>query len=60
MRKKVVGTAKNSIQRSKDIYWKKSKVISTVKEFKQRKVREGVESEKLRLKGKNFLTSIST
>ena len=46
------GIARHSTQCSKDIDWKKSKVICTEKGFKQRKVREGVESEKLKLKGK--------
>ena len=51
------GIARHSTQCSKDIDWKKSKVICTEKGFKQRKVREGVESEKLKLKGKTPLNN---
>ena len=36
---------------------KKSKVITTERIWKQRKVREGIESEKLKLKGKNLLNN---
>ena len=46
------GIARHSTQCSKDINWKKSKVIFTEKGSKQRKVREGAESEKLKSKGK--------
>ena len=46
-----------SSQCSKDVNWKTSKVIFTEKGFKQRKIREGVESEKLKFKGKTPLIS---
>ena len=51
------GIARHSTQCSKDIDWKKSKVICTEKGFKQRKGREGVESKKLKLKGKTPLNN---
>ena len=45
MRKEDGGIARHSTQCSKDIDWKRYKIICTKKEFKQQKVREGVESE---------------
>ena len=49
------GIARHSTQCSQGINWKKSKVLTTEKRVKQRKVREGIESEKLKLEGKTPL-----
>ena len=57
MGKEDEGIARHNTQCSKDIGWKKFKVICTKKGFKQRKVREGIESEKLKLKGKTPLNN---
>ena len=54
------GLARHSTLCSKDIDWKKSKVICTKKGFKQRKVREGVQSEKLKLNVKTPLNNYDT
>ena len=51
------GLAKHSTQCSQGIDWKNSKIITTERISKQRKVREGIESEKLKLKGKNPLNN---
>ena len=48
------GIARHSTQYSKDIDWKKSKVICTEKGFEQRKVREGVESESFSIKSRKY------
>ena len=45
--------AKHSAQSAQGIDWKNSKVITTERIWKQRKVTEGIESEELKLKGKN-------
>ena len=44
------GLGRHNTQCCKDINWKKSYVICARKGFKEWKVREGVESEKLKLK----------
>ena len=51
------GLAKHSTQCSQGIDWKNSKIVTTERIWKQRKVREGIESEKLKLKGKNPLNN---
>ena len=57
MEKEDGGLAKHSTQCSQGIDWKNSKIVTTERIWKQRKVREGIESEKLRLKGKNPLNN---
>ena len=56
----VGGIAKHSIQCSKGIDWKTLKVITVERILNQRKVREGVVSEKIRLKEKMLSIIIST
>ena len=51
------GLAKHSTQCSQGIDWKNSKIVTTERIWKQKKVRKGIESEKLKLKGK-FLSII--
>ena len=51
------GLARHSTQCSMGIDWKKSKIITTEGKIKQRKIREGIESEKLKLKGKTPLNN---
>lgn len=51
------GIARHNTQCSQGINWKKSKIIATEKGLKQRKIREGIESEKLKLKGKTPLNN---
>ena len=51
------GFTKHSTQCSKEIDWKNSKIKTTERILKQRKVREGIESEKLKLKGKNSVNN---
>ena len=51
------GIARHSTQCSQSVDWKKSKIIATETGWKQRKVREGIESEKLKLKGKTLLNN---
>ena len=57
MGKKGGGLAKHSTQCFHGIDWKNSKIITTERIWKQRKVREGTESENLKLKGKNPLNN---
>ena len=49
--------ARHSTQCSQGIDWKKSKVVVTERNTKQRKVREGIESEKLKFRGKTPLNN---
>ena len=57
MEKEDGGLGKLSTECSQGIDWKNSKIVTTERIWKQRKVREGIESEKLRLKGKNPLNN---
>ena len=49
------GIARHSTQCSQSLDWKKSKIIATETGWRQRKVREGIESEELKLEGKTLL-----
>ena len=51
------GIARHSTRCSQGIDWKKSKVVVTERNTKQRKVREGIESEKLKFRGKTPLNN---
>ena len=51
------GLAEHNTQYSQGIDWENSKIITTERIWKQRKVREGIEYEKLKLKGKNHLNN---
>ena len=51
------GLARHSSQCLMGIDWKKSKIITTEGKIKQRKIREGIESEKLQLTGKTLLNN---
>ena len=55
--KKDVGIARHSTQCSQGIDWKKSKVVVTERNTKQRKVRGGIESAKLKFGGKTSLNN---
>ena len=47
------GIARHSTECSQDINWKKTKILVSEKSYKQRKVREGAESEKVKFRGKS-------
>ena len=52
MGKEYGGIARHSIQWSQGMDWKKSKVVVTERNTKQRKVREGIELEKIKIRDK--------